>query len=60
MWPLSKVHFLKLKATETIRLYIVSDYHDCIDPQREIITVEPKENHIHCETTRKFVVTETY
>ena len=44
------------EVTEKIILHIGSDYHALIDPKKEIIKVEPMENHIHCETKGNILV----
>ena len=41
-----------MEPTEKIKHHRGSEYHSHIEPQKDTITVEPTENHIHCETTR--------
>ena len=49
-----------IETTENIKLHIGSEYHDPIDPQKYIITVEPMAKHIQCETIGKYWDTQTY
>ena len=44
-----------MDVTTKTKLNIVSDYSFCIDPKKYATTVKPTANHIHCDTTGKYL-----